>query len=338
MEFDKVATSPGRLKITGCGRDAIEPISELPGITSVSPVMETEPDIDEIKETAKKLDYGESFGVKANRSGQHEFDSRDICRELGSFIEELTGATVDLDNPDTWLEVDLRRETAYVFTERIKGPGGLPVGSQESMMALISGGIDSPVAAYQLMKRGADITPIYFYNKPIAAEDHLMRVEQSVKRLKRYNPSKKWEIYQVDLESINKKLMGYERGRMVAQRVIMFKIAEKLAEKDGLNGLITGESLGQKSTQTTPNLSLTSSQINLPVHRPLIGYNKDDIVSLSKQVGNFEEAKIDSACSTIAPDNPATDLDNHRLKEILSEIDAEVEIEEAVNCAKKIMV
>lgn len=338
IDFEKVATAPGRMKITGCGREAIKPVSELPGVTSVSPVIETKPEIQSIKQAAKKFDYGDSFGVKANRSGQHKFDSQDICRELGSYIEELTGAEVDLDDPDTWFEVDLRRETAYVFIERVKGPGGLPVGSQDSMMALISGGIDSPVAAYRLMLRGADITPIYFYNKPIAAEDHLIRVERSVKRLKRYNPSKNWEMYQVDMESINQKLLEYDRGRMVAQRVIMFKIAEKLAEADGLNGLITGESLGQKSTQTTSNLSLTSSQINLPVHRPLIGYNKDNIVKLAKQVGNFEEAKIDSACSTIAPDNPATSLDRAELQKILSEIDAEDEIRNAVDSAKKVVV
>lgn len=338
MDFEKVATAPGRMKIIGCSNEAIEPVSEIPGVTSVSPVIETEPNIESIKEAAEKFEYGTSFGIKANRAGKHDFDSQDICRELGSFVEELTNSSVDLDNPETWLEVDLRRENAYVFTEKIIGPGGLPVGSQESMMALISGGIDSPVAAYQMMKRGADITPIYFYNKPIAAKDHILRVKQSLMKLKRYNSSKKWEMYQIDMESINQKLMKFGRGRMVAQRVIMYKIAEELAERDELKGLITGESLGQKSTQTSSNLSLTSSQIDIPVHRPLLGRNKEHIVDLAKQVGNFEDAKIDSACSTIAPDNPATSLDKDKLQNIMSGVDAEDEIQEAVESAKKVMV
>lgn len=336
IEYEKVSAGHGRIIVeTSEAVNAAKNISELPGIASASPATKTDADLESIKGASEKFEYGDTFGVDANRTGKHEFSSQDVKVEVGSHVEEFTGANVDLDNPDTLLEADIREEDAYLFTERFEGPGGLPVGAQESFVALISGGIDSPVAAYQMLKRGADITPVYFYNKPIAAEDHLMRFQLALEKLRRFHPGKRWDYYVVDMEEVNERLTDVEKGRMVLQRIVMFRTAEMLAENEGLRGIVTGESLGQKSSQTAFNLGVTSSEIDKPIMRPLLTWNKNEIVSRAKELGTFEEAKISSACSTMAPDKPATKVSESNLKDLKQEIDVGELVDLAVDDAEK---
>jgi thiamine biosynthesis protein ThiI len=336
LEFRTVRQGAGRIIVeTGQAKEAAELISEVPGVSSSSPAVVTDPDLTSIKQASKEFEVGETFGVAANRSGEHDFDSRDIQIELGSFVEENTGASVDLDEPETLVEVDLRRDKAYLFTERFEGPDGLPVGIGDSVAALISGGIDSPVAAYEVMTRGCDILPIYFYNKPIAAEDHLLRLISVLKKLKRFHPSKKWSFYVVDMEEVNQELMNVERGRMVLHRQIMFKVAERIAEKEGLAGLVTGEVIGQKSSQTPSNLEITTSVVDKPIFRPLVSSSKKSITRRAREICTFEEAAIDSACSTMAPDNPATSISNQDLRKLENEVEIEELVEKAFTSAEK---
>jgi thiamine biosynthesis protein ThiI len=336
LEFRTVRQGTGRIIVeTGQAKEAAELISEVPGVSSSSPAVVTDPDLTSIKQASKEFEVGETFGVAANRSGEHDFDSRDIQIELGSFVEENTGASVDLDEPETLVEVDLRRDKAYLFTERFEGPDGLPVGIGDSVAALISGGIDSPVAAYEVMTRGCDILPIYFYNKPIAAEDHLLRLISVLKKLKRFHPSKKWSFYVVDMEEVNQELMNVERGRMVLHRQIMFKVAERIAEKEGLAGLVTGEVIGQKSSQTPSNLEITTSVVDKPIFRPLVSSSKKSITRRAREICTFEEAAIDSACSTMAPDNPATSISNQDLRKLENEVEIEELVEKAFTSAEK---
>lgn len=336
LDFETVRRKTGRIIVeTEQAEKAAEIVSELPGISSVSPAAVADPDLESIKEVSREFEIGETFGVDANRSGQHEFDSRDIQIELGSFTEDRTGASVDLDNPDTLVEVDLRKDEAYVFTQRLEGPDGLPVGVSESLAALVSGGIDSPVAAYEVMTRGCDITPIYFYNKPIAAEDHLLRLNAVLKKLERFNPSKKWEFYVVDMEEVNQELMKVERGRMLIHRKIMFKVSEKIAEKEGLAGLVTGEAIGQKSSQTPSNLELTTSAVDKPVFRPLLTAEKNSITDRARKINTLEEATINSACSTMAPDSPATSMREEDLRKLEDKVDIEELVEKALESAEK---
>jgi len=336
LEFEKVKHQNARIIVLTEDYKAVaRAVSEIPGVASCSPAVVTGPDLDSIKSASRIFEVGETFGVEANRSGQHDFDTRDICIELGSFTEEKTGSSVDLDNPDTWLEVDLREDEAYVFTRRYEGPDGLPVGSSGSLAALVSGGIDSPVAAHEIMTRGCDIMPVYFYNKPIAAEDHLLRLVSVLKKLERFHPSKKWHFYVVDMEEINQELMKIERGRMLIHRKIMFKISEMIVQKEGLSGLVTGEAIGQKSSQTPSNLELTSSAIEKPVFRPLVSSEKSSIVKRARQINTFEEASIDSACSTMAPESPATSIRPEELAKIEQSIKIEDLVKKAFESAEK---
>lgn len=335
LEYEKVSRRQGRIvAYVDDAEKTAEILKTVPGVKTVSPAKRTEPDLEAIKEASEEFEYGKTFGVDPN-TGNTELSTPEIAEEIGAYVQKFSGAEVDLDNPDTWLGVDVREDEAYVFTEKIQGPGGFPTGTNGNYAALISGGIDSPVAAYEMMTRGADITPIYFYNKPIAAPDHLMRFKASTKKLKKFHPSKKWEAYIIDMEEVNKELMEVERGRMVVHREIMFRVTEKLAERQGLNGLVTGESLGQKSSQTSANLELTSSSIDKPVFRPLLTEGKNSISQEARKIGTFEEAEIESACRSLSPDNPATILDRERLENLEREVDIDSLVEKALNSVEK---
>ncbi len=337
LEYRKVSYMPGRVLVEAPEPEKIcERIAEIPGVASVSPAIKTGASIEEMKEAAEEFDYGDTFGVDVNRNGDHEFSSQDIKREVGSYIEEFSGASVDLDEPGTLLEFDIREGDAFAFNQRLKGPGGLPVGSQGSLAVLVSGGIDSPVAAYRMMVKGADLVPVYFYNKPVAAEDHLLRFQSAVKKLERFHPSKDWYYYRIDMEDVNRELMEVEKGRMILHRIIMFRVVEKIAEDDGLKGIVTGESLGQKSSQTAANLEMTSLGIEKPIYRPLIGLNKNQIIERAKQIGTFGEATIDSACSTLAPDSPSTEMKPHQLENLSDVVDLEKLVETAYRSRKKV--
>lgn len=336
LEYDKVSRRQGRIVAhTEEAEKAAEILKKLPGVKTVSPAEKTEPDIEAVKKASENFSYGGTFGVDPN-TGNTELSTPEIAEEIGAHVQGFTGAEVDLDEPETWLGVDVREDEAYVFTETFEGPGGFPTATQGIYAALISGGIDSPVAAYQMMTRGADILPVYFYNKPIAAEDHLMRFKASTKKLKKFHPSKKWEAVIVDMEEVNEELMNLGRGRMVLHREIMFRVVEKIAEQRDLEGLVTGESLGQKSSQTSSNLELTSSSIDKPVMRPLLTRDKNSISEEAREIGTFGEAEINSACRSLSPDNPATVLDREKLQNLREAVKVDELVEKAFKSRKEI--
>lgn len=336
LEYENISRTPGRIIVkTGEAQKVVRHVHELPGVASASPAYGTEPEIESLKEKSDRLEMGDTFGVETNRSGEHEFDSREVNRELGDHVRKSTGSEVDLDNPETWVRVDVRKDRAFIFTEVLEGPGGFPTGVQGELAALISGGIDSPVSAYKVMTRGTDIMPVYFYNKPVAAEDHLLRFKSVVDKLERFNPSKKWEYYVVDMEEVNERLMEVGKGRMVVHRRLMFKVAEKIAEKEGLKGLVTGESMGQKSSQTPQNLEMTTRAVDKPVFRPLLTYNKKDISQKAREIGTMEDAKIESACTSLAPESPATELKRKKLEKIEEEVDLDELVDLAMENTEK---
>lgn len=334
LEYDRVGKHHGRIIVHDVEESAAEHIAELPGVSSVSPSLKTDASIEALEELVEKFEIGDTFGVDASTANT-QMSSQELERELGAHVEELTGASVDLDSPDTWVKVEVRNREAYMFTKTLRGPDGYPVGSESGLAALISGGIDSPVAAHEAMKRGSDITPVYFYNKPIAAEDHLLRFLSAVNELERFHPAKKWEYFVVDMEEVNRELMKVGRGRMVLHRRIMFQVAEKIAEKEGLEGIVTGESMAQKSSQTPSNLSRTSSAVEKPVHRPLLTSNKNEIVEKAKDIGTFEDSTIDSACRTLSPENPATSMTDEKLEELVEKVDEAQLVETALENSER---
>jgi len=312
--------------------EAVAPaLAELPGVASTSPARLVPRVLDAIADATDDLEVTSPFAIRANTAGEQPLDSETLERELGAHVQARTGAAVDLDRPATTVEVDVRDEGAFVFTDRFAGPGGFPVGSQDPLVALISGGIDSPVAAYAAMSRGADVVPVYFYNKPMAAGDHLGRFESALSKLVRMHPAKTWGYHLVDMEPVNEALLTVGSGRMVVHRRVLFRVAERIAESVGAVGLVTGESLGQKSSQTAANLARTSAAVTLPVHRPLLTATKDDIVRRARALGTYEDAVVDSACRTIAPDQPSTRLSAEKLAALEARLDVDSLVETALD-------
>lgn len=335
IEVEKTSQRKGRIIIeTDNAGQVVEALKLIPGVVSISPAVKVDSDIEEMKNAAEKFDYGKTFGVDAS-TAYSDFSSMDLNREVGAHVEDFTGSSVDLDNPETWLRIEVRKEETFLFTETVDGPGGLPVGTQDEYLSLVSGGIDSPVATYKMMKSGADITPIYFYNRPIAAEDHLLRFEAVVDKIREFHPGKKWEYYKVDMKEVNEALMEVGKGRMVLHRKIMFKVAEEIAEKEGLRGLVTGESLGQKSSQTAKNMENTTSEIQKPLMRPLLTDSKNEITEKAREIGTFELSEINSACQTLAPESPSTQLREEELEELEEKVDIDNLVEKALNSTEK---
>ncbi|MFT4893025.1 MAG: thiamine biosynthesis protein ThiI [Candidatus Nanohaloarchaea archaeon] len=336
LEYGSVSRISSRILVeTREAEKAAEIVSQVPGVSSSSPAYETEPSMKSIQSAVKKLEVGNSFGIDASRAGEHDFDSMDLNREIGSFVDDRCGAEVDLDDPETWIKIDVREDRAFVYTQFFEGPDGFPTGSQGEMAAMVSGGIDSPVATYEIMTRGADITPVYFYNRPIAAEDHLMRFKSVLDEIRKFHPGKKWHYYVVDMEEINNELMEIGQGRMILHRRLMFRITERIAEKEGLKGIVTGESLGQKSSQTAVNLKRTTEAVDLPVHRPLLTRSKSEVTEKAREIGTMKQSNIKSACTTLSPENPATELKEDQLEELESRFDIEKMVDSAVENAEK---
>ena len=338
IDFETVSVRQGRIiaeKIQEPAK-AAEDVAELPGVSSASPAYRVEPEMQELEKSTKKFQVGETFGIETNRSGDHDFDSQDVNREVGGFVEENTGAKVDLDDPETWINFDVREDQAFTYTEKFSGPDGMPTGSGDKVAALISGGIDSPVAAHEIMKRGSDTVPIYFYNRPIAAEDHFLRFRSVVEKLRRFNPSRDWKAYKIDMQEVNEELMEIGSGRMVIHRRLMFAVAEKIAEENGLKGIVTGESLSQKSSQTAANLKVTTEALDLPVLRPLISDSKKEIVAKAREIGTYEDAKIASACSTMAPENPRTRMDMQEVRKLEEKVNFDELVEKALDSVEVI--
>ena len=337
VPVESVETVSGRVVVeTERPRDVAEAVAELPGVASSSPAVLVDPTIEAVGEASDRFPIDGTFGVDANTATDVPFTSQDVNEAVGARVQERTGAAVDLDDPDTWIEVDVREEGAYVFVERFEGPGGFPVGSQAPLAALVSGGIDSPVAAYEAMTRGADVVPIYFYNKPIAAGDHVLRFEEALSNLRRIHPAKDWYYHRVDMEAANEALLDIEEGRMLLHRAVLFRVAERIAEDEGLSGLVTGEAIGQKSSQTVRNLSLTTRQVELPVFRPLLTRTKEEIVERARTLGTFEAATIDSACRTLAPDAPATRMATDRFEAIAADVGVDDLVDRAYDDTERI--
>ncbi|MBX0285805.1 tRNA sulfurtransferase [Halomicroarcula sp. F28] len=297
------------------------------GVVSASPARTVEPTLESIEAAlvaATEAHYdGGTFAVDAARAGPsdaHPFASTDIESEGGAAvwdtIESLSqDPAVDLDDPDFRLFVECRQDAAYVFLEKRAGPGGLPLGTQRPVVALVSGGIDSPVAAWKLMARGCPVVPVYVDLGDYGGPDHRARARATVETLASYAPGEEMAMHVVDAGAVVADLEA-EMGdlRMLALRRYMLVAAEAVAESEQAVGVVTGEAIGQKSSQTSANIAVTDAAASLPVHRPLLAMDKADITNLARRIGTFEDATVDTGCNRVAPELPETNADLDALR------------------------
>lgn len=292
------------------------------GLLYVYPTLVVEKDYDAIEEACKLLlkDEGQiTFKVKATRAGKSFKDnSMEIAAEVGGrILKNFSNLKVDIKNPEKTVYVDIRKY-AYVYGERIKCIGGLPMGTGGRALLLLSGGIDSPVAGFEMARRGVEIGAIHFHSYPFTSE----RAQDKVKRLAEQMSTYvgEFRLYNINLLNIYTAINKNCRPRFttVLARRFMMRIGEILARRDGFDGFITGEALGQVASQTIQGISVVNDATSLPILRPLINMDKTEIIDLAKMIGTYDISiePYDDCCSFFAPDRPAT---KPRLNDILRE-------------------
>ncbi|WP_430503665.1 tRNA sulfurtransferase [Haloparvum sp. PAK95] len=290
-------------------------VTDAPGVVSASPARSVEPTMDAVTDALATIatDQGldGSFAVRVNRVGvEYPFDSEDVEREGGAAVYDAVDADdpeVDLDDPDTVFRAEIYPDEAFVFGPKHQGPGGLPVGSQRPLVTLLSGGIDSPVAAFEILRRGAPVKPVYVDLGDYGGPDHRARAEAAARTLAEYAPNHVDALHVVDGGDVCRELADtLEQGRMLVFRRFIYRVAADLAADWGATGVVTGEVIGQKSSQTTQNMSVLDSVTDFPIHRPLLTVDKDEITERAKRIGTYTAAEIPAGCNRFAPDQPET--------------------------------
>ncbi|MDO8425829.1 MAG: tRNA uracil 4-sulfurtransferase ThiI [bacterium] len=267
-----------------------------------------------------------SFCVRVKRGNkQYPKNSMELERELGAAIVDATGLAVNLGHPDCTVYVEIVERTAFVFTRKLLGPGGLPVGVSGRVLCLISSGFDSPVAAWKLMRRGCIVDFVHFHSYPYTSDASLRNVEEIVGVLQRWQQAC-GELYSIPLIEYQKQVMMHAPSalRVLLYRRMMFRIAEQIAKRRGMGALVTGESVGQVASQTIPNIAAVEAVVDLPVLRPLIGEDKQDIIAQAERIGTAEYSArpYDDCCSLFTPEHPATRARSEELDAAEAPLDA----------------
>lgn len=269
---------------------------------------------------------GKTFSVRTRRIGDHSFKSMDVSKAIADKLYEKSSG-VDLDNPQVEIYIEIRDNQVYYFTEKMKGPGGLPLATEGRYLALVSGGIDSPVAAWMMMKRGS---PVDFLFISMADPIDTMEFYRAISILhNRWSYGYSSNTFICDFrpyipEMMNRKIIKYPN---VTFKKIMYSIAEAVAKEHGYNGIITGESSGQVSSQTPENIRELSSGMTIPVLRSLIGFDKDEISDLARKIGTFPTSPMGEFCSLFA-ETPITRIKKEELNSDMENVNF---IEKAVS-------
>ncbi len=296
--------------------ETVESLARVFGIVGICPVVRLEDKgFEELKKEVVAYmdemypDKNKTFKVEARRSKKsYPLQSMQINCQLGEVIlDAFPEMKVDVHHPDIMLNVEVREEI-YLYSEIIPGPGGMPVGTNGSAMLLLSGGIDSPVAGYMIAKRGVALEATYFHAPPYTSERAKEKVVDLARLVSKYSgPIKLNVVNFTDIQLYIYEKCPHEELTIIMRRYMM-KIAEYFAKEDGCLGLITGESIGQVASQTMQSLNVTNAVCTLPVYRPLIGFDKRDIVEISEKINTYETSILpfEDCCTIFVAKHPVT--------------------------------
>ena len=323
--------------------EVCEKIQKIFGIANFSRAATCEKSIDQIKLTAEKylsdsLSFIKTFKVETKRADKKfPLKSPEISAIVGEHIlETFPNLSVDVRNPDIIINVEIRDFSAFIHGNSIKGAGGIPIGTGGKAAVLISGGIDSPVASYMMAKRGIDLTAIHFASPPYTSQRAEDKVAALLEKVAAY--ANRIEMVTVPFTKIQEEIKEKcpEDLFTVVMRRFMMEISEKIAKKHKCLALITGESLGQVASQTIEAINCTNSATKLPVFRPLIGMDKDEIVSISRKIDTFDISikPYEDCCTVFTPKHPKTKPTIEDLISAESKLDKEKLINEAVENVK----
>lgn len=316
-------------------------ISKVFGVASISPAVESESNMEAIGVEAvsfmEKLCEERcvrTFKVEAKRADkQFPIKSPDIARQIGGYVlKGLKVLKVDVHNPDVRLFVDVRHDRSYIYADKIAGFGGLPLGTNGKGLVLLSGGIDSPVAAWMMAKRGMMIEAVHFHSYPYTSPRAQEKVEDLAKIVASYCGSFKMHV--INILPIQEQIVKNcpEAETTIHVRRFMMRIAEKIAERNSAMMLITGENLGQVASQTAEALVVTDNCVKMPVMRPLIAMDKIDIIAKAQEIGTFETSiePYEDCCTVFLPKHPTTKPQLDKIEISDSKLDINVLVESAI--------
>ena len=347
VSYSKISRRDGRILLrTGESLEAAERLSSVFGVSSVSPALETGAELDAIVEeclslAGRILSEGDSFAVKCRRVCKHPYSSQEVCRVVGRRVLEEFGVRkvhVDLDNPDVRLGVEVRGALGFVFSDVIVGVGGFPLGVQGRVVGLLSGGLDSAVACWLVMKRGCLVAPLYLDCAPFTDESTTERALEVARVLSNWAIGFPRRLYMVKYGKSLKKIVEGAPRRLtcILCKRMMYRVAERIADKVEAAGLVTGEAIGEQASQTLQNLRvLDRAAVSYSVLRPLLGFDKAETERLARKIGTYEvSARTVKGCEAV-PYKPATKA---KLEEVV-EAENGLNIEEMVKrCARELMV
>jgi len=321
--------------------DVIAKCVRVFGVASVSPAVEAPKDIDEIGKAAAQMmlkimdeENIKTFKVKGKRADKSfAVQSPEIGRIVGAIILKTCKVlNVNVHDPDVTLTVDVRREGAYIFRDKIKGFGGLPLGTNGKGLILMSGGIDSPVAAFMMAKRGMSIEAVHFHSYPYTSQRAQKKVEDLVKVLAGYMGTVRMHV--INLLPIQEQIVQNcpEDETTLLVRRFMMRIAEQIALKNRDMMLITGEDLGQVASQTAEALVVTDSVVTMPVMRPLIAMDKVDIMDKAREIGTYDISiqPYEDCCTVFLPKHPVTKPKLDRIEKSEAALDVKALVDAAV--------
>ncbi|RAI82214.1 tRNA 4-thiouridine(8) synthase ThiI [Macrococcoides goetzii] len=314
-------------------------ISKVFGVHSVSPVVKVEKEIEAIKEAAvvlaKDIDEpGKTFKVDAKRSDKgFPYETFDLQQILGGeILKHIEHLTVKVKDPDYKLLVEIRRDAAYLYSRVIKGAGGLPVGTGGKTLLMLSGGIDSPVAGIEVMRRGVTIEAIHFHSPPFTSEEAKQKVIDLTQIMAETAGEIKLHLVPfTDIQKMIHKTVP-ENLTMTSTRRMMMRIADQFARQIDAKALVNGENLGQVASQTLGSMYAINAVTNLPILRPLLTYDKEEIVIKAKEIGTYETSILpfEDCCTIFTPKNPKTNPRLDKVESFESKVDFDAMIETAI--------
>ncbi len=298
--------------------EIIKGLDKVSGLSSYSLVSKSERDIESIKANALLAVESEikdkvvTFKVESKRSDkQYPIQSPEITKIIAGYVLKNTSMlVVDVHNPELVLNIEVRHDAAFVYCKKIKGMGGFPVGVAGKGLLMLSGGIDSPVAGFLSMKQGIEIEGIHFESTPLTSIESAQKVIDLTEKLAVYAPHSRIKIHMVPFMELHTALLNHipEAYNITIMRRMMYRIAERIALKNGCKVLLNGESVGQVASQTLQSMSVINEVVNMPVIRPLATYDKLDIIAISKKIECFKISikPFEDCCTVYVPKRPAT--------------------------------
>jgi thiamine biosynthesis protein ThiI len=314
----------------------LEVATDMPGLSVVQPALRVEPALAPATRAAVELMRGvraETFAVRARRREKtFPVSSMELARLIGAVVKDDLALGVNLTRPDVELHIDAYAREVFVSVDRLRGAGGLPVGTSGRALVLLSGGIDSPVAAYRMMKRGLRCDFVHFSGQPLTGPESAYKAYALVGQLSRFQGRSRLFVVPFGLAQRLLASSGAGRLQVLAQRRLMVHVADALARREHCEALITGDSLGQVASQTLRNLEVVEGAATLPVLRPLIDRDKSEIIEEAERLGTFETSILpdEDCCTLLAPRRAVTWTDPEPLIELERRVDVETVVERLV--------